>query len=94
MNTELADHMRDITAFISARYRDDEEGAMALVGIKDNMTVDEYADAFMRTGDLLLGMTDFLISNLKFLAILTGLNPDNVMDTLTMTMVKVTEGMV
>lgn len=91
MNVEVADNMKDTIAFLVARYKDDEEGAMAVLGIKEDPTDDEVQVAGEKVLDMLLLMTDFAISQINMLAMIVGVSTDKMLATLGIQMAKMAE---
>lgn len=62
MNIEAADRCKNVIAFLTARANKDEEAAMVLAGSCEQAL------------DLLLGMTDFALSQCEVMAKIVGLD--------------------
>lgn len=69
MNDEPYDVMRDTIALVVARYRDDEEGGMAIL---------ENANL----GELLMALTDYSVALIKTMCRALGMPEDKFMDSL------------
>lgn len=83
MNTETADHMKDVIAFLVARSKDDEEAALAIVGMKleeGYEPTDEEAEYTSRqVMKLTLGLADFALAEIRVLATLMGRRPSEIL---------------
>lgn len=84
MNTNEKDQLRDTVAFLTARYRDDEEGAKAILGlgIDHDPTDAEMAEVSGKVVGMILSMTDFAIGQVKMVAMLLGVDFEQVMETI------------
>jgi hypothetical protein len=93
MDVEHADTIKDIIAFITARWKDDEDAAKAIMGWMDGREPTEaemevLADNVM---GLLMGVTDFAISQLQFMAMLTGVCMEKMMSVLGIQMARMVD---
>lgn len=72
MNTDTADIMKDVIAFITARYKNDEEATKVILGIPENCLLEgEEAEAVTnRVINMLICMSEFTLSQLGALALM------------------------
>lgn len=90
MNTKDADKIKNVMAFIVARYKDDEDAALAVIGVKTDPTYEpteeEMKAVYDNVLDLILGVTDFAISQIEMLALLMRVDTDTLIQRLALGM--------
>jgi hypothetical protein len=93
MDAECADHMKDVIAFITARWKDDEDAAKAIMGWPGDHKPTEAEMEILGVNviRLLFGVTDFAISQLQFMAMLTGVSMEKMMSVLGIQMARMVD---
>lgn len=93
---EMAERMQDVIAFLTARWKDDEDAGRRIVGMKGGAdehyeyTVEEWVEVANNTSDLLVAMTDFALSNIQTLALMVGCSTERMIEGLALSMARIT----
>ena len=75
-NTTESERVATVTAFLTARYKDDEMAAISLLGsMEEGLDPDKISD-------LLLGLADFCISHIMILTEIAGITVDQFLETM------------
>jgi hypothetical protein len=93
VNVEHADTIKDVIAFITARWKDDEDAAKALLGWMDGREPTEAEMEVLADNvlGLLMGMTDFAISQLQLMGMIAGVGMEKMMTTIGIQMAKMVD---
>lgn len=95
MNTDTADKMKDVIAFITARYKDDLDAAKVILGIPEDGIIASYnqaADIIDNLVSLSLVLCDFAINQTEILATIIKTDAETLIKKWAMDVAMITEG--